>query len=678
MNIEQITREYLSSFFGQDLNECVDSLTEEHIAEAIASINLITTALSEQFKTAVGMLTPIVGPESVRQRPQTQRPQTQNEIITSIRTKKGQETIDDFLRNPDSYATPYVDYETDTANRHALKTGVEYLFNKAQNFGNRVNQQLQVQKKLAALKEPEGPEPNFLPGDNVKWGNEADVERHRRFKGGYGRKTSEDEKDFISGKMSLDQFGDNYAERIADTLRATDYKFDKQGLSIGSPLDPNNPFGPRVSTQDDRPSDKYYKLTVGQERDVNNARKGAMDRAVWARDVMPGLVKQQSDELKAKSDEDYKNKFGDHLDRITVAQNKLDLYNKTYKPGTDSSHIRETERELTGRKRLQSVGMDPNRGDWDDSSVQLKAFGEIERRDKDKKAKEMTMRDVQRDMMAYEQFIGYFTEQVGMYPRRTGAEISRESGWDRLDADRQIRAGRAEARREAGSLANNPEFQGIDTNDAGAVQGRAEQIMRGVQDRTRRGRSDEQIAADREAARQARIDSRPVRAVRKLEKDIHSDNVRMELTNRSRASRGLAPLPASRFYNLKAPRTLDFHGDEIQQYADMSPAERWSRRNGTFSPRPEPQPQPQSEEEFMGPSEEEYMKSIFPEKTVDARSLPGGENAPEGATTTWSGDSGYSTPSPPPLFTTQGIIGNAINRARQNGFRSTGSTPPVM
>jgi len=48
MNIEQITREYLSSFFGQDLNECVDSLAEEHIAEAIASINLLAKALNEQ------------------------------------------------------------------------------------------------------------------------------------------------------------------------------------------------------------------------------------------------------------------------------------------------------------------------------------------------------------------------------------------------------------------------------------------------------------------------------------------------------------------------------------------------------------------------------------------------------------------------------------------------------
>jgi hypothetical protein len=652
MNIEQITKEYLSSFFGQDLNECVDSLTEEHIAEAIASINLLAKALNEQFRTVGSTLTPIVGPELLRQKPQTVNQQLEVQKRLGVLTGQGSEWDRDQQQEPQ-----FISHRDATA--------------QSWKEDDRVGRSRKRQRKI---------ENDYIQSDDF---------------------------DPESRKKALDAIGDSAARTAAARLRGTDYRFGDDGdplpRNFGDDGPPVNPldylkgFGRHrtrsgeYNTFGDRPSSKYFRLTADQEAEVERERESAKTRAVrgradhvWDTKVMPLEVEREVAKEKARYDKEYKEKFGDHLDRTTVAQNRLDLHNKIIDSGRSSamssSEAEELRREISGRNRLKSVGMDPNTQNWDDSATQLKAFGEIERRERNNKAREATMRDVQRDMMAYEQFIGYFTEQVGMYPRRTGAEISRESGWDRLAVDRQIRAGRAEARREAGSLANNPAFQGIDTNDAAAVQGRADQIMQGVQDRTRRGRSDEQIAADREAARQARIDSRPVRAVRKLEKDMHSDNVRMELTNRSRARRGLAPLPVSRFYNLKAPRTLDFHGDEIQQYADMSPAERWSRRNGTFSPRPEPQPQPQpqSEEEFMGPSEEEYMKSIFPEKTVDARSLPGGEDAPEGATTTWSGDSGYSTLSPPPSFTTQGIINNAINRARQNGFRSTGSTPPVM
>jgi hypothetical protein len=48
MNIEQITKNYLSSFFGQDLNECIDHLTEDDIITAVANLNLLTKALNEQ------------------------------------------------------------------------------------------------------------------------------------------------------------------------------------------------------------------------------------------------------------------------------------------------------------------------------------------------------------------------------------------------------------------------------------------------------------------------------------------------------------------------------------------------------------------------------------------------------------------------------------------------------
>lgn len=47
---EELVYEYLSSFFGADLNESIDELTEEHLEEAIVAINTLADAVNEYFE----------------------------------------------------------------------------------------------------------------------------------------------------------------------------------------------------------------------------------------------------------------------------------------------------------------------------------------------------------------------------------------------------------------------------------------------------------------------------------------------------------------------------------------------------------------------------------------------------------------------------------------------------
>ena len=45
---EQITYDYLSAFFGQELNECIDNISEEQLQEAVDLINLVRVKLADR------------------------------------------------------------------------------------------------------------------------------------------------------------------------------------------------------------------------------------------------------------------------------------------------------------------------------------------------------------------------------------------------------------------------------------------------------------------------------------------------------------------------------------------------------------------------------------------------------------------------------------------------------
>ena len=46
---ESVVYEYLSSYFGADLNESIDDITEEQLEEAVESINILCAAVNEYF-----------------------------------------------------------------------------------------------------------------------------------------------------------------------------------------------------------------------------------------------------------------------------------------------------------------------------------------------------------------------------------------------------------------------------------------------------------------------------------------------------------------------------------------------------------------------------------------------------------------------------------------------------
>lgn len=143
----------------------------------------------------------------------------------------------------------------------------------------------------------------------------------------------------------------------------------------------------------------------------------------------------------------------------------------------------------------------------------------------------------------------------------------------------------------------------------------------------------------REAARRHQEETRPERAADKLDRDMHSDRVRLALTNRRRAARKMSPLTMDQLVNTKAPKTMRKYGDLINQY---------------YGRGQEPEVTPQSEEDYM------------------ASQFPGGV-APAGARTITRPDgTSYSTLGSQSVnpFSTQGIIDALRKRA---GFASPGS-----
>lgn len=49
-NADSVVYEYLSSYFGVDLNESIDEITEEHLEEAVESLNILCAAVNEYFE----------------------------------------------------------------------------------------------------------------------------------------------------------------------------------------------------------------------------------------------------------------------------------------------------------------------------------------------------------------------------------------------------------------------------------------------------------------------------------------------------------------------------------------------------------------------------------------------------------------------------------------------------
>ena len=52
---EGVVYEYLSSYFGVDLNESIDEITEEQLEEAVESLNVLCAAVNEYFEIEENM-----------------------------------------------------------------------------------------------------------------------------------------------------------------------------------------------------------------------------------------------------------------------------------------------------------------------------------------------------------------------------------------------------------------------------------------------------------------------------------------------------------------------------------------------------------------------------------------------------------------------------------------------
>lgn len=599
MNIEQITREYLSSFFGQDLNECVDSLTEEHIVEAIASINLLAKSLNEQSAT--------VG--SREEKNQRRMQATQDEIKAHYAAWKG------------SGQKPY---------------------------------------------QPAGGGKEFMP--HREYGKQPDVDYEAMTAGN----------DFMDGiKGGIDKFKTGMTDAIKNFKMPTPYEFAQENpgyrekaLDRGvERLRQGMDMTKRGDMTPDEYSDMYTRIVAGDNRlrgyRLNDEQKAkikqtALKDVEFERETLPYLVKAEV-ALRAAENRSKTQKL---ISGRGTVEGERQIDAVLSKPSTQPRAEAARKAAIASRKKMKeqdkASGMDTALGDpetykfYQDQGVKptgqtdsgepaytaqdrLDYFADKKRFGKSVFAEQAlpntVQRGVQRGLAGDRNLPGQYVD-----PARGVSDP-----YQRLDISRNLSAARNQ--RDT-SLANNPAFAEVDTDDPNAVQARADEIMQRVQDRTRRGRSDEQIAADREAARQHQMDTRPRRAVDKFNRDVHSDNVRMELTNRRRAERGLPPLQRDQFYNLKAPKTMANYGDLMQQYAEMSPAERRARDTGTYKPYASAVQQ----------SEEDYLNSVLPGNRTNTTGLSQG------------------TPVNP-----ANPFGPRVSRPGDKpGFRTTGSTPPVM
>lgn len=269
--------------------------------------------------------------------------------------------------------------------------------------------------------------------------------------------------------------------------------------------------------------------------------------------------------------------------------------------------------------------------------------------------------------MRYEQY-GGFAGGVGDGGGSSYGQVSARNGWDRFDLNKRIRDARRSASQQEAIPWNQDLMDRIvaRTNTPEAIADRERQTQEF--DAASRAR-DEYASSERG---QAEIDRR------------------VSAENASRQQRGLPPLNAAAENRLR--RSVIADGGRRDQRA----AERDARMGLPPVGTPQPQTTPsseepyQSEEDYMDSvftpyqSEEDYMKSVFPSRTVDSNSVPGSENAPPGARTTFTGPggAGFSTlRSPTPIISTRGIINNLSGRTSvASALNSRGFRPanPIM
>ena len=345
-------------------------------------------------------------------------------------------------------------------------------------------------------------------------------------------------------------------------------------------------------------------------------RRGDLYSPKAANDSMARLTTMRS----KKETKDYNKKFIDvtPFERAKNAMKLMDKPDGSF--GTHGEKNRKNlkpkfEKEVEQRSRLERAGMDPNREDYDSLDTQLAAHVGIvaQERREDKKRRGVT------PSISDYRLPGGGTDYAAM------AQDMRESRTLR----EQVHGGASmypviPCRNSTRTPEEQAAYE-IRQREANA------ELARSTAERNRNP-DGSQMTPEQKAARSQRIkDERrermetPENLSRRQAKLEHRDRVRAELTNRSRARKGMGPLGQEQMIGTEANRAASGQTTLQDRYA-AAVAKRASF--GSKGP-------------LEAPSEDDYMKSGFPGGKYDI-SKPKG--APKGATTYEKPDgSGFST-----------------------------------
>jgi len=306
---------------------------------------------------------------------------------------------------------------------------------------------------------------------------------------------------------------------------------------------------------------------------------------------LPGRTRAETDRLGAENKADYDKKFTD-VTPFERAKNAMKIMDKP--DGSFGSHGEKNrknlkpkfKKEVKQRSRLERAGMDPNREDYDSLDTQLSAHAGIvaQERRADKKRRGVTpstgdyrlpsgrtdyaamARDMRESKTLREQSGG--ASMYPVIPRRNSTRTPEEQA-------------AYEVRQKTANNVLALQTNLRNTNPDGSQMTPEQKATRSQ--RIRDERRERMETPENLSRRQAKLD--------------HRDRVRAELTNRSRARREMGPLGQEQMIGTEANRAASGQVTNRQRYAAAAEA-RKSRFGG--------------KEPLEAPSEEDYMKSLFP------------------------------------------------------------------
>lgn len=569
-SIEQLTFNYLSSYFNQDLNESLEHISEEDLKSALIDLNILAIALNEQVaghEIASRMIFPYTIQDKI---------QGKKRVITAPKSREeliGDKVIQDFLQNQDKYATPDT---SPLADGGLDKEGVPNLLKQVTQKPAASAKDYVTRREFRPNKPDEieaiyatysgsGETPYQGPGGGIKVGNIEEP------KIDVPKSTAEKIKAFVT--------------KGAEYLTKAHEKVTQDRAEVQKQLD-------AVTKDFTRVEPDYERITAIKARQAqdaefeknlpNLAKLGADYEEAKAAKIRPDLTAGRGTPEGERAITDLLSKPTLSARAEAARQSAIASRQKSARMDVEAGNVTALS-DPDRFEHLKSQGAEAT-GEIKGTGEKAFTLDDRLRYQVKKRTEELTGgRPATRygSNLYVEQYTGSSSGPTGRvnvinvgaeretgrrmrgpsntgYPSRfPGAMVGpagRPASQERLDAMDE-RIAKAEEIRQAINASEDPAQE---ARDFMSIPSELNQYYP-IEDRF------PSSIEDREAARRHQEESRPRRAEEKLKRDARSDEVRLELANRARARRGMGPLSMDQLSGTKASRTFAIYGDLIGQ-----------------------------------------------------------------------------------------------------------------